>query len=82
MSFSDLDKLVKDTQTEIDTINAKKVKVDTDNTRLAELLGIIGQVKTAISTKETNLNTESGINARIKQLQDAVSYTHLTLPTN
>lgn len=70
MSFSDLDKLVKDTQTEIDTINAKKVKVDTDNTRLAELLGIIGQVKTAISTKETNLNTESGINARIKQLQD------------
>lgn len=70
MSFSDLDKLVKDTQAEIDTINAKKVKVETDNTRLTELLGIIGQVKTAISTKETNLNTESGINARIKQLQD------------
>lgn len=70
MSFSDLDKLVQDTQTEIDTINAKKLKVETDNTRLTELLGIIGQVKTAISTKETNLNTESGINARIKQLQD------------
>lgn len=70
MSFPDLDKLVKDTQTEIDTINAKKLKVETDNTRLTELLGIIGQVKTAISTKETNLNTESGINARIKQLQD------------
>lgn len=70
MSFSDLDKMVKDTQTEIDTINAKKLKVETDNTRLTELLGIIGQVKTAISTKETNLNTESGINARIKQLQD------------
>ena len=70
MSFSDLDKLVQDTQTEIDTINAKKLKVETDNTRLTELRGIIGQVKTAISTKETNLNTESGINARIKQLQD------------
>lgn len=70
MSFSDLDKLVTDTQTEIDTINTKKVKVETDNTRLTELLSIIGQVKTAISTKETNLNTESGINARIKQLQD------------
>lgn len=70
MSFSDLDKLITDTQTEIDTINAKKVKVETDNTRLTELLSIIGQVKTAISTKETNLNTESGINARIKQLQD------------
>ena len=70
MSFSDLDKLVQDTQTEIDTINAKKLKVETDNTRLTELRGIIGQVKTAISTKETNLNTESDINARIKQLQD------------
>lgn len=70
MSFSDLDKLVKDTQTEIDAIDGKKIKVETDNTRLTELLGIIGQVKTAISTKETNLNTESGINARIKQLQD------------
>lgn len=70
MSFSDLDKLVKDTQTEIDAIDGKKIKVETDNTRLTELLGIIGQVKTAISTKETNLDTESGINARIKQLQD------------
>lgn len=73
MSFSDLDKLVKDTQTEIDVLQKKAdegIAVETDNTRLAELLGIIGQVKTAISTKETNLNTESGINARIKQLQD------------
>lgn len=73
MSFSDLDKLVKDTQTEIDVLQKKAdegITVETDNTRLTELLGIIGQVKTAISTKETNLNTESGINARIKQLQD------------
>lgn len=73
MSFSDLDKLVKDTQTEIDVLQKKAdegIAVETDNTRLTELLGIIGQVKTAISTKETNLNTESGINARIKQLQD------------
>ena len=70
MSFTDLDKLVKDTQTEIDNINAKKVKVETDNSRLSELLGILGQVKTAIGNKETNLNTEAGISARIKQLQD------------
>ena len=73
MSFSDLDKLVQDTQTEIDVLQKKAdegIAVETDNTRLTELLGIIGQVKTAISTKETNLNTESGINARIKQLQD------------
>lgn len=70
MSFTDLDKLVKDTQTEIDNINAKKIKVETDNSRLAELLGVLGQVKTAIGNKETNLNTEAGISARIKQLQD------------
>lgn len=70
MSFSDLDKLVKDTQTEIDNINAKKVKVETDNSRLTDLLGILGQVKTAIGNKETDLNTEAGISSRIKQLQD------------
>lgn len=73
MSFSDLDKLVTDTQTEIDVLQKKAdegIAVETDNTRLTELLSIIGQVKTAISTKETNLDTESGINARIKQLKD------------
>lgn len=73
MSFSDLDKLVTDTQTEIDVLQKKAdegIAVETDNTRLTELLSIIGQVKTAISTKETNLDAESGINARIKQLKD------------
>lgn len=73
MSFSDLDKLVTDTQTEIDVLQKKAdegIAVETDNTRLTELLSIIGQLKTAISTKETNLDTESGINARIKQLKD------------
>jgi hypothetical protein len=69
-AFSELDKLAKDTQTEIDSINAKKVKVDTDNTRLAELLGILNQVNSTISNKEASLDTESGINARIKQLKD------------
>lgn len=70
MSFSDLDKIVRETQTEIDAINAKQVKVDTDNSRLLELLGILGQVQAVIGAKETNLNTETGINTRIKQLQD------------
>lgn len=69
-SFSDLDKIVKDTQDEIDKINSKPLKVSTDNSRLLELLGVLGQVQSAIGTKETNLNTESGINSRIKQLQD------------
>lgn len=70
MSFSELDKLVKDSQGEIDKINAKTEKVDTDNTRLTELLGLINQVNGAIDNKTQNLNTESGINARIKELQD------------
>ncbi|MEG1553767.1 MAG: tape measure protein, partial [Rikenellaceae bacterium] len=70
MSFSELDKKAKDSQDEIDKINAKTVKVETDNTRITELLGIINQVNTAITGKTANLNTESGINDRIKQLQD------------
>ena len=70
MSFEELDKKAKDTQKEIDAINAKKVKVDTDNSKLTELLSLLGQVNTAIDTKTTNLNTEAGINARIKQLKD------------
>lgn len=70
MSFSELDKKAKEAQTEIDSINAKKVKVDTDNTRLTELLGILNQVNTAIGTKTNNLNTEAGISGRIKELKD------------
>ena len=70
MSFEELDKKAKETQTEIDTINAKKVKVDTDTSKLTELLSLLGQINTAIDTKTSNLNTEAGINARIKQLKD------------
>lgn len=70
MSFEELDKTAQDTQKEIDAINAKKLKVDTDNSKLIELLSLLGQVNSAIDTKTTNLNTEAGINARIKQLKD------------
>lgn len=70
MSFEELDKKAKETQTEIDSINAKKVKVDTDTSKLTELLSLLGQINTAIDTKTSNLNTEAGINARIKQLKD------------
>ncbi|HBG40090.1 MAG TPA: phage tail tape measure protein [Porphyromonadaceae bacterium] len=69
-SFSDLDKMVKDTQSEIDAINAKTVKVDTDNKKLDELLQKLGTIKSAITDKQTNLNTESSINARIKELKE------------
>lgn len=70
MSFEELDKKAKETLAEIDSINAKKVKVDADTSKLTELLSLLGQINTAIDTKTTNLNTEAGINARIKQLKD------------
>lgn len=70
MSFEDLDKLIVQTQKEIDTINAKTVKVDTDNTKLDELLAKLVLAKNALQTKETSLNTEEGISNRIKQLKD------------
>lgn len=70
MSFEDLDKLVVDTQKEIDAINAKKVKVDTDNTKLDELLSKLLNIKKVISNKDADLNTEEGISNRIKQLKE------------
>ena len=70
MSFEELEAKAKETQTEIDNINAKKVKVDTDTSKLTELLSLLGLINTAIDTKTANLNTEAGINARIKQLKE------------
>ena len=70
MSFDELDKKVQDTQREIDDINNKKIKVETDTSKLTELLSLLGQVNAAISQKTSSLNTEAGINARIKQLKD------------
>lgn len=70
MSFEDLEKQIKDAQAEIDTINKKTVKVDTDNTRLQELANLINTIQGAITTKTNNLNTEAGISARIKELKE------------
>lgn len=69
-SFSDLDKLVKDTQKEIDEINKKDVKVEADYTKLTELLAKLGEANTAIDTKTAGLNTEKALNDRIKQLKE------------
>lgn len=77
MSFEDLDKLVVQTQKDIDEINAKTVKVDTDNTKLNELISKLAQIKGAISTKETNLNTEEGISNRVKQLKEERAQTEI-----
>lgn len=70
MSFGDLEKHIKDAETEINTINSKTVKVDTDNTRLQELANLISTIKGAITTKTDNLNTEAGISARIRELKE------------
>ncbi len=70
MSFADLDTLIKNTKKEISEINAKTVRVDTDNTKLQELLDKLKEIQGAVDTKTAGLNTESGISARIKELKD------------
>lgn len=70
MSFADLDKKILETQAQIDTLNAKKVKVESDNTELEELKKLLGELTEARDKKTSDLNTESGINERIKQLKE------------
>lgn len=70
MSFNELDKKIGETQKIIDTLNAKKVKVEADNTQLKELKDLLDKLNGAVNTKNTNLNTEKGISDRIKQLKE------------
>lgn len=70
MSFEELDKKIQETQTQIDTLNAKKVKVEADTTELQSLKKLMDELTGASDTKTANLNTESGINERIKQLKE------------
>lgn len=70
MSFEELDKKIQETQTRIDTLNAKKVKVEADTTELQSLKKLMDELTGARDTKTANLNTESGINERIKQLKE------------
>lgn len=70
MSFEELDKKIQETQTQIDTLNAKKVKVEADTTELQSLKKLMDELTGARDAKTANLNTESGINERIKQLKE------------
>lgn len=70
MSFEELDKKIQETQTQIDTLNAKKVKVEADTTELQSLKKLMDELTGARDTKTANLNTGSGINERIKQLKE------------
>lgn len=70
LSFSDLDTQIKNTQKRIDELNNKTVKVAADNTELKELKDLLDELTGAKAKKTENLNTESGISARIKELKD------------
>ncbi|MEB3374423.1 hypothetical protein SFC43_18300 [Bacteroides sp. CR5/BHMF/2] len=72
MSFNELDKKIGETQKSIDTLNAKKVKVEADNAQLKELKDLLDKLNGAVNTKTTSLNTEKGISDRIKQLKNCV----------
>lgn len=72
MSFNELDKRIGETQKSIDTLNAKKVKVEADNTQLKELKDLLDKLNGAVNTKTTNLNTEKGISDRINSLKNCV----------
>lgn len=70
MSFEELDKLIQQTQKDIDAINNSTVNPGTDTTGLDALLSKLQQIKSALNTKTENLNTEEGISGRIKQLKE------------
>ena len=80
MSFDDLDKKVKENQDEIDKLNGMIVNPQTDTSqiedlkkKLQECLGLQAQLNGALTTKTNDLNTDSGINDRIKQLREMIS---------
>ena len=70
MSFETLEKKIKETEKSIETLNSKKVKVESDNQQLDELEKTLDKLNGAVETKTSNLNTEKGISDRIKQLKE------------
>lgn len=70
MTFQELDAQAADVQRQIDEINKKPVKVDTDTKLLDELQTKLGEINKAVSGKTADLDTESGISARVKELKD------------
>lgn len=80
MSFEDLDKKVKENQDEIDRLNGMIVNPQTDASQIDDLkkklqdcLGLQAQLNGALTTKTNDLNTDSGIQERIKQLREMIS---------
>lgn len=80
MSFEDLQTKIENNQKEIDNLNAKIIDPKTNPTqldslkaKLLELLNLQAQLNGAVVTKSNNLNTDEGINERIKQLRQLIS---------
>lgn len=70
MSFEELEGQIKSTQDAIDKLNNKKVKIEADNTELQRLKDLLDTLTGAVTTKTESLNTENGINARVKTLKE------------
>lgn len=70
LTFSELDTKIQDTQKHIDELNKKEVKLPADLSELQDLKDLLDKLNVAVDTKTKNLNTESGISARIKELKD------------
>lgn len=77
MAFEDLDKKIRETQSEIDSLNKKVInpklkpdQVEELKKKLSECIELRDKLNGAIKSKTDNLNTENSITARIKQLKD------------
>lgn len=77
LSFEDLEQKIKDNEAEIDQLNKQKIDpnvntggVDLIIQKLQDALALQKELNGAMEQKLDNLNTENGINSRIKQLKD------------
>lgn len=68
-SFEELQKAAEDAQKEIDRINSTEAKVNVNSTELDSALEKLALMNRLIAQKEEGLNTENGINQRIKDLK-------------
>lgn len=68
-SFEELQKAAEDAQKEIDRINSTEAKVNVNSTELDGALEKLALMNRLIAQKEEGLNTENGINQRIKDLK-------------
>lgn len=72
LSFAELDKQAAEAKAAIEKADGSEINVTVGQqtfTQLATLQNYLNEINNAIGQKTTNLNTENGINARIKELK-------------